>query len=421
MKVQYQLTKQCIPKVVGYSREMVQGMYTEIRTMRTVLKQHGPHLHVKVKIPLKEEIKNKRNALKKLFEQNYAVHLSRTNRIQAYSSRNYCTPMLSAPALKELLRLNRAEVKQYRSNRRSTGVGERSAATNGRRYGLVYTTPNEVLRTLELKQLRDIKRGKRPKDGDTTPHVGIEIEFISGYSQDLIAQKLVKAGLAKHAMLKQDGSIHPDNEDEDYGHELCLLAPQDTFKDVLKRACDVIRDVSGYVNNTCGLHVHIDMRTRICEDVLNNFVSAQPILYGMVPEERRTGTWCKPIRSRKWDHRHDRYSGINKQAYRTHRTLEIRIHSGTVHFNKIANWIDILVAIAGAPKQVKSLRSIPKFAKWLNLPTALVDYIKARTHKFHPPKKQVKPAPTTVVPNPQIIVNRSGEARPRSIFDESPI
>lgn len=219
-------------------------------------------------------------------------------------------------------------------------------------------------------------------------HVGIELEFISKLSHVEIVMAMVEAGVEKHVTVKDDGSI--DTTDAyPFSHEIAILATEDNYKRVISRICKALKGNST-VNKSCGMHVHIDMRMRNPDMSYAALFEAQPVLYAMCPESRRTGTYSQPelnFKSITGNAMGDRYFGINKSAYDSHKTIEVRIHSGTLVTDKVNNWIALLLKIVNGSntynlRNVKLLRSLKEFKKRAKLRGKLANYVDNRIVSF---------------------------------------
>ena len=177
--------------------------------------------------------------------------------------------------------------------------------------------------------------------------VGVEIEFF--HSESI-------RNLHPIVSLGQDGSIRtPDDERDDDGEivtrwrasEARLVYVKGISENRLEKLCFQIRQAGGLVNNSCGLHVHLDQR-----DVTRQGAYARAIrlthslsfLRLMVPKSRtKDNTYCKLNRAGELNS-NDRYYAINWCSWSEHKTIEVRLHSGTTSAEKIKNWVEILDA-----------------------------------------------------------------------------
>lgn len=239
-------------------------------------------------------------------------------------------------------------------------------------------------------KIKSTKEYRSPKTLDR--HVGIELEFVSKLSNAQIVMALVAVGVEDYITVKEDGSIETDDDsDFTYTHEVCVLAKESEFASVIRKIANALKGNST-INESCGMHVHIDMRSRNPDMSYAALFEAQPILYAMCPKSRRTGTYSKPeTRSSMMTNDCDggRYFGINKTSYLAHRTIEVRVHSGTLHADKIINWVNILLKIVNSvkmyhsnPDQVRLQKSLKEFKKRIKLRGKLSTYVDQRIEKF---------------------------------------
>ncbi len=145
---------------------------------------------------------------------------------------------------------------------------------------------------------------------------------------------------------KEDGSIH--------GMEFVSPVLQgDEGLEEIELFCRLARNFT--VNQSCGYHVHFDMErnaTATKHVALAYSLTAQ--LWGsFVPRSRRENRYCEPIEwswhdmkhyktwdsLRRWAGMYTRYCWVNIPAIRSHGTIEIRLHTGTLDSTKINNWI----------------------------------------------------------------------------------
>lgn len=267
---------------------------------------------------------------------------------------------------------------------------------------------NEIVIAQDFAIKGRVTTDKKPKT--TERHVGIELEFIAKSTENYLIKLINKYSLQNHVTLHRDNSITPDPALQDhvdgcqqlddcecqgpyYGHELCVLATEGGYKNIVEGVCKMLEHIGATVNWTCGFHVHLDMRRRLVKKAFKNLVLAQDVLYKMQPSSRRKNKFCKPttytlmtlmekntssIRSPA------RYLGVNPYAMKKHKTIEVRIHTGTINYEKIVNWVDTLIAIVNAPK-IKTRITEINIAKRLKLPGHLVKYINNRVDRFKLP------------------------------------
>lgn len=255
--------------------------------------------------------------------------------------------------------------------------------------GLTYYEPLSILKLQEANKVKKIFESKVPLTKEH--HLGIEIEFFCDLDRDELAQELVS--INKYLNLKSDGSINA--ESGKHPHELVICVPQSMREEIVTKVCEVLKRANAKINKSCGLHVHLDMRNRDRELAFANLVAAQNILYDMQPASRKENArFCKRDNERSLKEAirsSDRYRGINPLAWEKHKTIEVRMHSGTVNGEKINNWISLLEHIANTSKYIDTVpRKLSTFKDYYSLPEKLVEYVGHRISKFeHDPREEV--------------------------------
>lgn len=232
-------------------------------------------------------------------------------------------------------------------------------------------------------------------------YLGIEIEFAMPTTAterfishrqviDNLNDQLAIAGLRKWVHASWDRSIDVghyepdiqlDEDDEDYstdyrevgleylygGHigvEFRVLVKQKELRSVLPKVLSFIKRKNGYVNESCGLHVHLDMRLRNFRKSTLRLYEMIDTLYDMMPEHRKCNDYCRfsDLDSNELqDLRHygDRYKAINLQSFREHKTLEVRCHEATLDSRTIINWAEFLVSVVdNKPETRKEIRYV---------------------------------------------------------------
>ena len=123
----------------------------------------------------------------------------------------------------------------------------------------------------------------------------------------------------------------------------------------LEKVCWVLDLCDVKVNESCGLHVHIDAAGFSMETWRNlalSYKHLEPVIDRFMPASRRDNYYCKGlghvsdamIRSARTvdelkSRIGNRYHKVNLEAYSRHKTVEFRQHSGTTNFIKIRNWV----------------------------------------------------------------------------------
>lgn len=235
---------------------------------------------------------------------------------------------------------------------------EYGAEIAGSRYGKswVYAKPNQI-RTISLKRkVRDLYTAKLPEKANR--YIGLELEFCAPIEELDFAVKLWKAGVHKFAQIKKDASLRPKAGET--GFELAFLFPESHYKKNLRQVCQILKEVGARADDRrCGLHVHMDMRRRKKDIVYNNLVACQKVLFTFLDPSRIDNEFCRTVKSRKFPQkfentREERYKTINAASYYKYKTLEIRMHEGSVNFTQISNWMALLIKISNHKTRIKS-------------------------------------------------------------------
>lgn len=252
----------------------------------------------------------------------------------------------------------------------------------------------DLLRT--TNPLERVRAHKAPMVKSKHNFVGVEIEMIAKCDKSALEHLLITNGLAGYVRVGTDGSVRTEKPGE-VPHELTIMCKQEDLKSVFNKLNNVLTlpYVDAYVNNSCGLHVHIDCRNRDHKRVYKNLVNCLPVLIGMVPADRLvsedgTGgnTYCLQNTTDDFDkfnmgERQSRYQMINAQSFNKYKTIEIRLHSGSTNPVKIVNWAKLLVAIAESKEPIDTkVNSVAALGELLSLPTKMINYMERRTELF---------------------------------------
>ena len=172
--------------------------------------------------------------------------------------------------------------------------------------------------------------------------VGVEIETFGE-----VDPRTLEQGLPIWARVASDASIRAD---VGQGHEIRALFTRSEMEPRLFRLCKTLEAFGLKVNKSCGLHVHFDMRGRTEAEVKAIATRANKWLLALqqlVPVSRRTNQYCEFGISFS-----NRYRAVNCCAFRSHRTLEIRLHSATLSYTKVLAWIrlcELILALKKGP------------------------------------------------------------------------
>lgn len=195
---------------------------------------------------------------------------------------------------------------------------------------------------------------------------------------------IASAKLAR-VSVKEDGSLSCDNGGVPV--EVTMVYNSALGHGKLEQLLKVLNDAGAYVNTTCGLHVHLDMRHfkqdgQAVRVLGRRLTRCLPVLKYMMPASRRNNHYCRlEMNAINSD---DRYCAINLTAFRKFQTIEVRLHSGSVSFEKISNWIDLLKAIVKSEKITAPIQSFQDLIDKAGLNEKLVAYVEKRLAKHGP-------------------------------------
>ena len=241
--------------------------------------------------------------------------------------------------------------------------------------------------------------------------VSVEIEMLfphqkakHGFEKEIVGKRLTS-----FVCVKEDGSIDTDDdegEDQPCGRcfecrhgerydcsnpdggqqtaEIVVTFLDDGKYKVLKQVCSLIRKYKGKVNDSCGLHVHFDMRDKTAKEA--QLVGMKLALYidalkRILPESRRDSSYCDLDINSIEDDEDNRYAFINLVSYHKHKTIEIRAHQGTVDFQKIKNWIQILKTLMKS-KTASETNTVKELVSAVKFPQTLRNYLMHRENQF---------------------------------------
>lgn len=234
---------------------------------------------------------------------------------------------------------------------------------------------------------------------------GVEIEAYN-CTRERLAHELRSAGISvqvegynhtdhsDHWKLVTDSSLHGNNTFE-------LVSPilhGEAGIDELEKVCWVLELCDVKVNDSCGLHIHMDAHDFTMDTWRNLAVTykrLEPVIDAFMPGSRRNNRYCKPLSGisetainhaqtindlRRVFHG-DRYHKVNLEAYARHCTVEFRQHGGSTNFTKMSAWIHFLekmitFAQAGRVQPRTTLENIPFLSDTEKL------YFKLRTRKL---------------------------------------
>jgi hypothetical protein len=225
-----------------------------------------------------------------------------------------------------------------------------------------------ALEEIMRQYMKNVHDQHPPRPVGKANYVGIEIECFSDLEETEVMELILKHNLEKHVNIGEDGSI-----EEDFGqaYELRILSKESELSSVLKKLAKIFKEGKFGVNGSCGLHIHLDMRNRNFKECYDKLLKFQHIMFGLVKSERWTSEFCE------WnndDKPGSRFKAVNEQSYSEHKTIEIRLHHGTLNVGRIENWIKLLLK-AIKRKEIKRIESKEEVIKWAGANKKLKQYI----------------------------------------------
>lgn len=267
---------------------------------------------------------------------------------------------------KDLMKQVREKIKAMRKELFAPKVEQRDF--EGAKYELVGgvmlkgASINPMSKFLKINDPLSSKKPRTPYKN----YIGVELEFnnvVPGSSTKTIAEALKNANLARYVSVGIDHSC---------GYEVRVLLEESNFEEPLKKIMALIIGMGFTVSENCGTHVHLDMRNRDVKKVYRNLVMSQSFLRKFLTKSRKKNKFCKVNRNIDFDEQCSaqntrandaRYYGINALAYKTHHTLEIRMHQGTLDFDVICPYIKMLVKLVNYKGALEKPVSTLKQAK----------------------------------------------------------
>nr|DAJ38835.1 MAG TPA: Putative amidoligase enzyme [Caudoviricetes sp.] len=234
---------------------------------------------------------------------------------------------------------------------------------------------------------------------------GVEIEACN-CTRERLARELTAAGIN----VQVEGYNHTDHTDHWKLVTDSSLSGNNTFELVspilhgeqgleeLEKVCWVLDLCNAKVNDTCGLHVHMDAAEfdlATWKNLILTYKRLEGVIDNFMPRSRRNNRYCKAltaITENSIKHArnigdlraaffHNRYHKVNLEAYTRHRTVEFRQHGGSTNFTKMSAWIHFLAKMITFAKQGQvqagtTLQNIPFLTESEKL------YLKIRTKKL---------------------------------------
>lgn len=225
---------------------------------------------------------------------------------------------------------------------------------------------------------------------------GIEIEVQYGFEASATNNTVFAS--------KEDGSLHHQ------GVEFCSPILQgDAGLSELADILQVCNDNGAEIDHKCGLHVHIDLRDFNKQELVRLFYILRKVEHVtrlLVTEERNNNEFCCATLCQVQTNDQDRfdeqviencenmqrYSAYNFLSYYNRKTVEVRLHHGTLNYEEIRNWVLLHLAIVDYAKNndtttFETLQNLNvagtfEMLKNMGIQSEVIDYYVARLEQL---------------------------------------
>jgi len=233
-----------------------------------------------------------------------------------------------------------------------------------------------VAHVRKLNQILETSKNPMTKER----HLGIELEFLMPKDKRIeIENTLRNSPYKNYFSLGRDGSVN--SSDEYLGAELRICVPASQYHEVILFVSQTLIGNGCKVDKSCGLHVHLDSRFDDPKKIFENLLDQQAAIFDLVPKSRRDNQYCRY--TKKGDYlRGERYKSINSCAYNKYKTIEVRLHGGTIEAEKINNWILLLTTIGYSTADVTRSSKVKTMITKFDFSESLKAFFLAREEKF---------------------------------------
>lgn len=131
------------------------------------------------------------------------------------------------------------------------------------------------------------------------------------------------------------------------GHESKFCEESSEIGRIVAERCKALTLSGGYVDNSCGLHVHMSciLKNEKESVVSETFRKHEDYLFSTLFPHRRTN-WCNKLYG--WR--------LNGWLYNKYRTVECRLHEGTLNGHAIMAWVQVCQKIQSVIKDINEDR-----------------------------------------------------------------
>lgn len=231
--------------------------------------------------------------------------------------------------------------------------------------------------SLNSFQLRMAER-KRPQGAC----LGIELEFVARSGSSLALWDTDDYPQLPWHVFKGDGSINSNDSSEavaSYQEYACFINGESKNDwDEVRSILNTLTSNGALVNNTCGNHVHLDMRHKSQASYYRTAGRVRDAIttwaHRCVSYKRSHNRYCGIHNG----HQGNRYTAVNTACWNEHRTLEVRLGMPTLNPNKLKYWTQFMQYLA---RDRASIDSLDDFMNG-DAPYDLKCYVIRRIKKF---------------------------------------
>lgn len=224
--------------------------------------------------------------------------------------------------------------------------------------------------------------------GATLSLAGIHAEVKRAVQSVNPSRQVVNRGGYGHTA----GSFWEVKTDSSCGYEVATAAvalDAEGNNAELKAGIDALANMAPQINRSCGLHVWIDAQDfswRDMQKLLSLWARYEPFFFELLPSNRKDNHYCRAMRKQDWTSNgqshwnvvsraiaaqsesafnafnganyspsgtFQKYSAMNISKWWQNGCIEFRLHSGTVNYDKIRNWVKLLVAVVERVKNTQ--------------------------------------------------------------------
>jgi hypothetical protein len=357
-----------------YETEDIAKIYREINSIKDSIK----NVHPAMQKAMRESIKSRRRDLKDNYGfSSFEVVVTHKNKVVSEEYPNWPT----AKDIKSLLDNMYRDIRTKRKEQKKMKVTKKEVM--GLEYetvGGVFTKPVSKLITKEsIVAIINNHKSPHPKMKDN--YVGIELECIVQAKKEDLNKAFLAAKLQSNVHVGTDGSLRSDERGGNC-YEVRVLVKESDLVNVVTKVTDILKKHGGYVNNSCGMHVHLDMRHRDVATSYERLFKSRSLLQNMVSNDRLTNNYCRPNMNASYVEeisKTEKYRQFNLLTYDRIKTLEVRMHGGSVTASKIINWVKLLTYIVDNQAELGFVDSSNVSVAFPNMTTKMLGYIEKRT------------------------------------------